>query len=144
MILSGMSSFAQMQDNLATFASSRPLNENETAALMEIAEGLKNAVPCTACRYCCDGCPQGLDIPMLLALYNDYRFATNFTVTMAVEALPADKAPSACIACGKCAKVCPQNIDIPNAMRDFADRIAQNPSWAEICRERAEAQKKNK
>ena len=144
MILSGMSSFAQMQDNLTTFADSRPLNENETAVLMEIAEGLKNAVPCTACRYCCDGCPQGLDIPMLLALYNDYRFATNFTVTMAVEALPTDKAPAACIACGKCAKVCPQNIDIPVAMQDFADRIAQNPSWAEICRERAEAQKKNK
>lgn len=141
-ILSGMSSLQQMQQNLDIFAQRRPLKQAEAQVLMEIAEGMKNSVPCTACRYCCEGCPQGLDIPALLAHYNDFRFAANFNITMAIEALPADKTPAACIGCGKCAQVCPQGIDIPAAMRDFAQKLAEQPSWAEICRQRDEAQRK--
>ena len=53
MILSGMSNMAQMQDNLATFDHPEPLSAEEQALLLEIAEGFKSAVPCTACRYCC-------------------------------------------------------------------------------------------
>ncbi len=141
-ILSGMSSLAQMQDNLNTFAQHCPTSDQENQVLMEIAEGMKNSVPCTACRYCCEGCPKGLDIPMLLAHYNDFRFAENFNITMAIEALDQDKTPAACIGCGKCAQVCPQGIDIPEAMRDFAQRLAAQPSWAEISRQREEAQRK--
>ena len=139
MILSGMSNVAQMADNLCTFEERRPLSEAETARLMEIAEGMKDSVPCTACRYCCDGCPKGLDIPMLLGVYNEIRFAPNMNANMRIEALEEDKRPSACIGCGACAQVCPQNIDIPEALRDLADRFAKAPSWAEISRQRAEA-----
>lgn len=144
MILSGMSNLAQMQDNIRTFETLRPLSEAETSALMDIAETLKDSIPCTACRYCCDGCPQGLDIPDLLAKYNDFRYAASFNVTMAIEAMPQDKTPAACIACGKCAKICPQGIDIPGALKEFAEKLSQQPSWAEICRQRDEAQKKNR
>ena len=101
-------------------------------------------MPCTACRYCCDGCPQGLDIPKLLSAYNDFRFAVNFNVTMAMEALPEDKRPSACLGCGACAQVCPQKIDIPGALKDFSEALAKQPSWDEICRQRDEAQRKNR
>ena len=144
MILSGMSSIDQMKDNLRTFVECKPLNADENAALLDVAETLKNSVPCTACRYCCDGCPQGLDIPKLLSAYNDFRFAVNFNVTMAMEALPEDKRPSACLGCGACAQVCPQKIDIPGALRDFSEALAKQPSWAEICRQRDEAQRKNR
>ena len=65
-IRSGMSAFDQMEDNVATFSGGRELNEEEKALLFDIAEGLKDAVPCTRCRYCCEGCPMGLDIPMLI------------------------------------------------------------------------------
>ena len=144
MILSGMSSIDQMKDNLRTFVECKPLNANENAALLDVAETLKNSVPCTACRYCCDGCPQGLDIPKLLSAYNDFRFAVNFNVSMAMEALPEDKRPSACLSCGACAQVCPQKIDIPGALKDFSEALAKQPSWAEICRQRDEAQRKNR
>ena len=144
MILSGMSSIDQMKDNLRTFVERRPLSAEECAAVLDVAETLKNSVPCTACRYCCDGCPQGLDIPKLLSAYNDFRFAVNFNVTMAMEALPEDKRPSACLGCGACAQVCPQKIDIPGALKDFSEALAKQPSWAEICRQRDEAQRKNR
>ena len=110
--------------------------------MAEIAESLKDSLPCTACRYCCDGCPQGLDIPMLLHAYNDVRFDGGLTVKMQMDALAEDKQPSACIGCGSCAAACPQNIDIPAAMRDFAERLRGMTSWAEICRQRDEANRR--
>jgi len=140
MILSGMSSLKQMEENIATFETSEPLNEAETAALMEIADGMKNALPCTSCRYCCDGCPMGLNIPLLINAYNDARLhPKSFTVPMMLDSLPEDKLPSACIGCGQCAQICPQKIDIPKAMSDFTELMPQLPNWAKLCEERAAA-----
>ena len=142
MVLSGMSNLDQMKDNVKTFSQRKPLSEAETALLLNIAEGMKNSIPCTACRYCCDGCPMGLDIPRLLATYNEIRFSPAVNVAMRVEALPEEKRPSACIGCGQCAKICPQGIEIPQAMQDFAQALSKLPSWAEICRQRDEAARK--
>ena len=144
MILSGMSNMEQMIQNVATFADHKPLNAEELTAIYEVAEGLKNAVPCTACRYCCDGCPMGLNIPDLISTYNDARVAATMNITIAIEALPEDKRPSACIGCGACTKVCPQNIDIPTVMSDFTELLSKLPSWAEICRQREEANARNR
>ncbi len=141
MILSGMSNMAQMEDNLATFAAEKPLSAAEKQMLFDIAEGMKNSVPCTACRYCTDGCPLGLDIPTMLAAYNEVRVAPSTNAIMHIEALPEEKQPTACIACGQCAAICPQSIDIPKELADFAAAMAKIPSWAQICRERALAQK---
>lgn len=143
MILSGMSSMAQVEDNLRTFARPNPLTEAETAALLDIAEGMKDSVPCTACRYCTPHCPMGLDIPLLLATYNELRFSPAINVAMRLEGLPADKQPSACIGCGACAAICPQRIDIPAAMKDLAEKLAGIPKWTDICRQREEAAKRS-
>ena len=80
----------------------------------------------------------GLDIPALLAVYNDMRFQHAALVNMYIEALPEDKRPSACIGCGACAAICPQSIDIPAALADLAAHVSSTKSWAEISRERAE------
>ena len=143
-VLSGMSDETQMADNIRTFTSGTPQTAEEAALLADIAEGLKNALPCTRCRYCCDGCPMQLDIPMLIHAYNDLKFGSSMTVPMQMDALPEEKRPSACIGCGACAAVCPQKIDIPAALKEMADRIASMPSWAEMCREREEAARKQK
>ena len=139
MVLSGMSNLDQMKANIATFESMAPLTDAETDVLMQIADEMKNALPCTGCRYCCDGCPMGLDIPKLINAYNDARFQAAFTVPMMLDTLPEDKLPSACIGCGQCAQICPQKIDIPLAMKEFSELIPKLPNWAKVCEERAAA-----
>ena len=140
MILSGMSDRQQMIDNVATFAAPKPMTEEQIALILEVAEELKDAGPCTACRYCCDGCPMELDIPFLLSVYNDIRFAPVTNTAMRIDSLPANKRPTACVACGRCAQICPQKIDIPNALYDFSLRLEKITPWAEICRQREAAQ----
>lgn len=142
MILSGMSAIEHMKDNIGIFSQRQILSEEEVQLLLEKAEGMKDGVPCTACRYCCEGCPQGLNIPDLLALYNESRVAPSFNLGMLVDSLEEDKRPSACIACGACKQVCPQNIDIPDALEDFTRRLEKIPHWEDICREREAAAKK--
>ena len=91
---------------------------------------MKNRVPCTACRYCCRRCPMELDIPALLAEYNEmHNGASMLPVVMRIGLLPPEKRPSACIACEKCSWICPQQIDIPGALRDLAERCAAHPDW---------------
>lgn len=141
MVLSGMSNLAQMQDNLATFARRDTLNPEETELLLSMARGMMDSIPCTACRYCCEGCPKGLDIPALLAVYNELRVTPTVNAAMRVEFLPEEKKPTACIACGKCARSCPQNIDIPRALKELAEKLTTIPSWAETCRQREAAAK---
>ena len=82
------------------------------------------ALNCTACRYCVSHCPQELDIPTLLMLYNDLVFSQGgLLVPRAAAALPPEKRPAACVGCGSCAAVCPQQIHIPQALADFARRL---------------------
>ena len=126
MILSGMSNEEQLQKNLATFDESKPLNEEEMEALMEIADRMLsvNTVPCTACHYCVSHCPMELDIPHLLSLYNEHAYTGGgFIAPMALSALADDKKPSACFACRSCEEVCPQQIKISEVMSDFAGRL---------------------
>ena len=144
MILSGMSNPAQMEENVATFSQDRPLSEPERAALLALAEGMKASIPCTGCRYCCDGCPLGLDIPAMIAACNESRFALTSNIRMRFDALPEDKRPAACIACGQCARACPQGIDVPAAIRELAQAMEKIPDWAQVCREREEAARRDR
>ena len=123
MVLSGMSDLPQMKENIATFSEDKPLSNEELDALVGIADDMVQGgiLPCTACRYCTSYCPQGLDIPRLLALFNEHTFTGGgFLAPMAVEALPENKRPGACVSCRSCEAVCPQQIKISEAMAAFA------------------------
>ncbi len=124
--LSGMSNLEQMQQNIATFGEEKPLSVQEMDALLGIADEMvkKIALPCTACRYCTTHCPQGLDIPHLLALYNEHAYSNGgFIAPMAVSAIDQDKRPNACIGCRSCEAVCPQQIKISEVMADFNAKL---------------------
>lgn len=126
MVLSGMSNFEQMKQNIETWNTEKPLSEEEMNTLLGIAdEMLKHKVlPCTACRYCTTHCPQELDIPTLISLYNEHNFTGGgFIAPMALAAYDEDKKPSACIGCRSCEAVCPQQIKISEAMSDFASKL---------------------
>lgn len=124
--LSGMSNFEQMKENIAIFETDKPLSPPEKDALLTIGQEMvsRTAVPCTACRYCMSYCPQNLDIPYLLSLYNEYCFTNGgFIAPMALMALPDDKKPSACLSCRKCEEVCPQQIKISEVLADFSSKL---------------------
>ena len=140
-VLSGMSNMEQMVDNVKTYEEERPLSAAETEALFAIAEGLKKSVPCTKCGYCLESCPQGLAIPMLLAIYNEVRVSAGVNAKMRIEALPPEKQPTACLSCGSCAQMCPQHIDIPAELARLTGELEKIPSWVEVSRQRAAAQK---
>lgn len=127
--LSGMSNLQQVKENIATYEQAKPLNEQETALVLSIADGMirRTTVPCTACHYCVSHCPKHLLIPDLLKLYNEAMVAGSgmFIAPMALSAIPAEHQPSACIACHSCEKVCPQQIHIPDALADFARRMGK-------------------
>ena len=124
--LSGMSDMEQLKDNIQTFEEEKPLSHSEMTELLHMADAMvkKIALPCTSCHYCVSHCPQGLDIPSLLSLYNEHCFTDGgFIAPMALSAIPEDKRPSACIGCRSCEDVCPQQIRISEAMADFTQKL---------------------
>lgn len=125
MILSGMSNLEQLSENIKTFEQDKPLNKEEKEALLSVAEGILNGtLPCTSCKYCVSHCPQGLEIPSLLELYNEHIFTGGgFIAPMALSATPKEKQPGACIGCKSCEAVCPQLIKISDAMTEFASKL---------------------
>ena len=125
MVLSGMSNYEQMKENIQTFETEKPLSETEMETLLSVADGMLNGtLPCTACHYCVSHCPQGLDIPALLELYNEHNFTGGGIIApMALMAIPKEKHPDACVGCRSCEEVCPQQIKISEAMADFAEKL---------------------
>ncbi|MCI9596050.1 MAG: 4Fe-4S dicluster domain-containing protein [Firmicutes bacterium] len=126
--LSGMSNFEQIKANIATFSEEKPLEDHEMRTLLEIAdEKIKSiGLPCTKCGYCVSHCPQKLDIPKLLELYNEHRSTEHtfgFIAPMALAAQPEEKHPKSCVGCGSCEAVCPQQLKIADAMADFAQKL---------------------
>lgn len=126
--LSGMSNMTQLRDNIKTMSTFAPLNDVEKATLAKIAAEMTSikTLPCTSCRYCVSHCPQELDIPMLISMYNEHSFSGGgFIAPFRLSALPEDKKPSACIGCRSCEAVCPQNIGISEMMTDFTELLRE-------------------
>lgn len=126
--LSGMSNMQQLKQNLDTYATEEPLQEREIAALLELAAQMvrQTTLPCTACRYCLEHCPQGLDIPTLLAVYNEHSFTGGgFLAPTRISTIEEGKRPGDCLACHSCEAVCPQQLPIAQALADFTEKLKQ-------------------
>lgn len=139
-VLSGMSSMDPLIENVETFSHFKPLNDEEKAFLMEMANIMEDypTVPCNACSYCMP-CPYGIDIPTIFRHYNDHvnsgeiaqsceqdhfqRLKRRYLVSYdrAVETV---RQADHCIGCGQCRPKCPQSIDIPRALRHI-DRYVE-------------------
>ena len=126
MVLSGMSNMEQLQQNIGTYKEDRPLTEEEMKKLIAQIdmESKQAGLPCTACHYCTSHCPKQLEIPGIIALFNEHKVTGGgFIAPMAVASMPEEKRPSACIGCRSCEKVCPQQIKISEAMKEFSGMI---------------------
>lgn len=115
MVLSGMSDMAQMQDNISFMRDFQPLNDTELAAVQKVQEIFrkKNLIPCTACHYCTDGCPQHIAIPDLFAAMNSKQIHRNWNAGYYYSVhTEGGRRAADCLKCGKCEKVCPQHLHI--------------------------------
>lgn len=124
--LSGVSNFAQLQENIAIFDRMQPLSAEERAVLVEIAAKMTavGTVPCTACGYCKPYCKMGLDIPNLLAFANEHAFSGGgFIAPSAIASMKRTARPSACVGCRACEEVCPQNIEISRHLSEFSQKL---------------------
>lgn len=120
--LTGASSLEQLAENIAVWEEDKPLSDEEMNVLLSLAETLSKGVPCTGCKYCVSQCPKVLDIPRLIALYNDDKISNGWRITgLFLKFLPEYTQPSCCIHCGKCTEVCPQGIKIPDILAELAE-----------------------
>lgn len=123
-ILSGMSNVAQVEDNVNFMKNFVPLSEEEKEAIRKAQKVFNEAkdIPCTACRYCTEGCPKKIDIPQIFAARNKQIVFGKIDEGADDYAKATESAKaSACIGCGQCEKVCPQKIDIVNQLKSCAE-----------------------
>jgi predicted aldo/keto reductase-like oxidoreductase len=122
-VLSGMSSIEQLKENIELFSRQDPASEEERALLKKIVESMLSLTPCTGCRYCCEACPRGLDIPKLISMRDEIKFENPGILNFTLGAMKESELPGACIGCGACAKLCPQDIAIPEVLADFTQAL---------------------
>lgn len=114
-VLSGMGSVEMVEENAALFHAHKPLDTRELALLEQARAAFMDSlgVPCSGCRYCCDECPEGLDIPLLIRYYNELSLGGE---AWKIPGLEQTKSADHCLQCGACRQHCPQKIDIPNIL----------------------------
>ncbi len=133
LVLSGMSTLEQVDDNTSVMDPFVPLTEDENELCFKAADIINNqiAIPCTGCSYCADGCPMQIAIPQYFSLYNEHAHddmdekgwtvAFNYYSTIAIDHGRA----SDCIECGQCEGICPQHLPIITYLKKVADALEE-------------------
>ena len=128
MVLTGASSFEQLEQNIEDFENFTPLNDEEYEILEKVRDIINSniAVDCTKCKYCLDACPEEINIPKIFDLYNNEKILDPAPWTPVGNAylnyskLLGVGIASDCTECEMCVEECPQHIDIPKVMKDVA------------------------
>ena len=123
-VLSGMSNLEQMRDNISYMKDFKPLDEAEQVVIRQAQRALSGSgsIPCTACRYCTDGCPKNIPIPEIFGARNQqlvWEQLERGRRQYAGAVKNAGKA-SDCIACGQCERACPQQLSVIQYLKDCA------------------------
>lgn len=129
-VLSGMSTPEQVEDNLDTFNNFQPLGKTEEEAVEEVVRTLRSRVQngCTGCRYCMP-CPMGVNIPGTFKAWNSYHIYQNYNVVkFNWEGMAEGEKPTNCVECGACEEQCPQKISIREHLKRAQEEL-DHPVW---------------
>lgn len=129
-VLSGMSNLAQMQDNLSYMKDFIPLNTEEQKAIhkAQAIYGESKLIPCSACRYCTEGCPKKIDIPGIISAVNLHTGSGQIEGALEEygKVTGDGNRASDCIGCGQCENICPQHIGIIKELAGAAELFEGN------------------
>lgn len=132
MVLSGMSTLSQMEDNTEYMQDFKPLNKEEQEMVKKAVGILQSskAIPCTGCSYCTDGCPKKIAIPKYFSLYNaelkenpDGKRGWTPQMEYYVNLAKNFGKASVCIGCKQCEEICPQHLNITGYLKTVAERF---------------------
>lgn len=122
-VLSGMSTIEQVEDNLSYMQDFKPLSDEERDVINRALEALLDVdrIPCTACRYCTPGCPMEIDIPRIFKVMNNYKIYGDLEKYKEIyQRRFKDVKASDCIQCGQCEGACPQHLPIVELLQEVA------------------------
>lgn len=131
-VLSGMSTFEQMKDNISFMKDFKPLDEKEMEAVNKVQEifNSKNVIPCTACHYCVEEnhCPKNIRIPDVFSAYNTKKMFDDWNANFYYNQVTQNgySKASECIKCGMCERVCPQHLTIRDFLVQCAEEFEQH------------------
>ena len=121
MVLSGMSNTEQLNDNISFMADFKPLSDDEHKAIKNVVKILDelDAIKCTGCAYCTEGCPSNIPIPSIFKCVNNSRRYTTFNGKEHYGFITGGTRgkASACIECGQCEDICPQKLPIIDLLK---------------------------
>ena len=123
MVLSGMSNYEQLADNVSYLQAFQPFTSAEYKAVERVREILKqqDSIPCTACRYCVPGCPKHIPIPGLFGCYNAKKQFGDWNSDVYYGNLTQNGGKaSECIGCGQCERACPQHLPVIRHLKETA------------------------
>jgi len=122
LLLSGMNEPAQLEENLRVAELAKPgALKKEQRAVYDAARSAMRArmkADCSACRYC-QPCPQGVEIPELLAALNATSIWNTKDAWLTGYARIKGK-PDSCVECGQCEEMCPQGLPIRVLLKETA------------------------
>ena len=123
-VLSGMSNYAQMEDNLRTMRDFTPMTEEELSVIREAQEALNGdkSIPCTACHYCTEGCPMDIPIPEIFNVANRKKGSPRFRTVREYNIVTQNKGKAGdCVECGQCEAACPQHLPVIELLKGFRE-----------------------
>jgi predicted aldo/keto reductase-like oxidoreductase len=127
-ILSGMSTMQQLEDNLqyADRSAANKLTPEELTLIEQVRDTYNSLVrvDCTTCRYCMP-CPENVDIPGMFSIYNEAAMFDSWDDRKKAYQWYTGKKSSAdfCVECGVCEEKCPQDIPIPQRLKEVKEHL---------------------
>ncbi|MBS4959228.1 MAG: aldo/keto reductase [Clostridiales bacterium] len=130
MVLSGMSSLGEVEDNISFMSHLEPITEEEKKCIHKVTDiiNASTAIACTGCGYCTEECPKKINIPGYFSVYNAYKLHgdVNFPVMQYLRQAHGRGKASECIGCGQCERHCPQHLSIISYLKDVANAFEPN------------------
>lgn len=130
-VLSGMSAFEQVKENIESAGRSGAgsLSEVEVKMMADVRQAWQGLAPvaCTHCEYCLP-CPSGVEIPNIFEIYNNSKMydIQEQGKRRYLKEIPEGSRADECVECGACEAICPQNLTIIDYLKDAHLYLGEN------------------